>query len=242
MASCDWRSTLITLSNWLKGSVHLWHWFCLYFRLILPVSVREHLCQPLFFYSAALCAYRFSHCICHRQGFSVTVRQKGILLNLLSAAWRMMLWGETVELNWCGGMTQTRQNASCCVSGLWNLKVARGRRRVKLWYRSSTWGLCLCAWLTSQLLVEEMATCSTEKLVWSIFHRQAGNSVSLFTIYLDLNKGQGERSHNRQRFVFVLSFILDFDPISAFLYHPLIKMCAWVLSSPTIPFLFCTAE
>lgn len=93
-------------------------------------------------------ASRCSHSTCHHQGFAAALRQKGLLLNLLSAPWRMMLWGEIVELNWCGGITRCRQNTTCCVSGLWNLKVARGKRRVKLWYRSSTRGLFLCAWLT----------------------------------------------------------------------------------------------
>lgn len=79
------------------------------------------------------------------QCFSMALRQKGTSLNLLCSPWRLVLWGEIVELNWCGGTTRCRQNTACCVCVV---RAVRGKKRVKLWYRSGTWGLLLCAWLT----------------------------------------------------------------------------------------------
>lgn len=133
MDSCVWNCTLITLimSNRLKQKVHLQHYFPFSIHVWFALEASwEHLCQPLFSHNTALCALSCPHSTFHYQGFSAALRQRGILLKLFSAPWRMML--EIAEVNWCGTVAPrgVDKHHMLCVSSL-KSQWRGGRSRAK---------------------------------------------------------------------------------------------------------------
>lgn len=244
-----WRNTLIPSSNRLKAGVHLQYWLslyhysacvCVYFLLTSVSWQCESTCvSGFFFYCFTFCAFPLY------KSSSVSVwHWLKKLLNLLFILRRMMLWGETVETNWRGGVTQCRQNTTWCVSGLWNLKVTAGKRSAKLWFRSSTWGLFLCVWLTSICWLRRRWHSAQRSLCDQFFIAKLATVLRcFFSIQLGLNKERGIRSHNRGRFVFILSVILDFDLIPGFCNRPAALTLKHTHEfSPAPSFLFCAAE
>ncbi len=77
MASCAWRSTLITSSNRLKERVHLQYWLCFYLRFILRVCVCVCVCVCMCMCvcsdqtSGVPCKQRESTCVSHSSSITL---------------------------------------------------------------------------------------------------------------------------------------------------------------------------
>lgn len=69
------------------------------------------------------------------------------------------------------------------VSGLWNIKVAGGKRTCKVVVLIKHLRFIFVCLVNLYLLVEETMIWSTEKIVWSIFHCQASNRAVLFFFF-----------------------------------------------------------
>lgn len=87
-------------------------------HLVCPVSKARPPVSRRFIFSSSRCTCRVS---------AWRWDKKRSCLTRSPPRERMVLWGEIVKLNGCGGITQRRLNTTCCVSGLWNLKVVRGK-------------------------------------------------------------------------------------------------------------------
>lgn len=129
-----------------------------------------------------------------------------------------------------------------------NLKVARGRKRVKLWVeikhlrfifvclvtlirRRRRWRHTAQRSSCDQFFIAGLAT------VWHFFFSPP--------IQLGLNKEQGTRSHDGRRFVFIMSVILDCDLIPSSLNRPPALTLKHMHEFSPLPHLlsfFCTAE
>lgn len=118
--------------------------------------------------------------------FAVTLRQEVISLNSLSAPWKDDALGRN-----CWAKLVWWHHTACCASGLWNLRVVRGKRSVKLWFRSNTWGLFLCAWLTS-IRWWRRRWCAPQRTLCDRFSvADLATVMALFSIQLVLNNEEG---------------------------------------------------